>query len=79
MRAISVARSTIRGLRIAHLSRTDNAEASRRSIYTDLANTLALAVRDNTTTKTSTVVSFLTVIESCEVSNRQERASDKRC
>ena len=48
-------------------------------VYTNSTNALALAVKGNTTTKASTVVSFLTVIESCEVPNRQERASDKRC
>lgn len=72
---------TIRGLRIARISRTSNvdAEASRKHVYKQANNACALSLDEHTYPhKLSIVATFSTNPEICEVSNRQESASDKR-
>ena len=62
------------------VERANNAEASRRiCIDTPKTNTTVLDISDiNISTRHLLFATFLTIPESCEVSNRQERASSKR-
>ena len=81
VRAVLVARSACRGLRIAHHCRTSKpAEASRGiCAYTPTADAHAPCCRRNIHIHRHLLfAAFLTVIESCEVSTSQERASSKR-
>lgn len=70
-----VTRPTLGGLRIAHRSRTSNAEAHACMYFAPLAyliyNKVYLRLV-NTHPWTSTIASFLTTMKVCEVSKRQE-------